>query len=71
VYLYFTGKSLSVKSGANECLGHFDGTSAFDLEKISLLNDVCHLLLLLLSFVGFFLQIIDLLNDVVEAVPVR
>jgi hypothetical protein len=36
-----------------------------------LLDNVRHFLLLLLPFVGFFLQIVNLFHDVVEAMSVR
>ena len=60
-----TRETLAIKSRANEGLGHFDGPSAFDFDKIALLYHIGHLLLLLLTLVCLLFQIVDLFDDVI------
>lgn len=68
--LNFTSKSPTVQSRANECFGQFCWPPRLELNKVALFNHIGHLLLLLLSFIGLFLQIGDLLANGVEAMAI-
>lgn len=63
-------ESLSVESGSHKDFGELVRSPAFDLYQDVLLDDVRHLLLLLFPFVDLFLQICNLLRDLVKAVAV-
>lgn len=71
VDLDLSRKTLAVKRRTNEYLRQFGGTTALDLDKLILLDDVCKFLLLLLAFVDLLLQLRDLLGDGVEAVAIE
>lgn len=68
--LDLTRQPLAIERGADEDLWKFDGATTFDLDKHVLLDDIRHLLLLLLAFVDLLFQIRDLLSYSVEAVLV-
>jgi hypothetical protein len=71
VNLNFSRKTLAVKCWSNERFWHLRRAPAFHLDEVSLFNDIGHFFLLLFSFVGLFLELIDLLDNVIEAVAIR
>ena len=68
--LHFSWKTFSIQRGPHEHLGQLGGASSLDLDKGILLDDVGHLLLLLLTLVHFLLKLRDLLVDRVKSVPI-
>ena len=68
--LHFSWKTFSIQRGPHEHLRQLGGASSLDLDKGILLDDVGHLLLLLLPLVHFLLQIRDLFRDGIESAPV-
>lgn len=63
-------QALAVQSWPDEHFLQLVRSSSLELNKRALLDDVSHLLLLLLSLVSFLLQLCDLLHEVVKTVPV-
>jgi hypothetical protein len=70
VNLYLTGQALAIESRADEALGKLDGPPAFYLLETVLLDDICHLLLLLLTLGDLLLQLGDLFLERIETVAV-
>lgn len=70
MYLNFARKTFAVQRGPDEDLGQLGWTPPLDLNERVLLNDVGHLLLLLLALVHFLFQVRDLFRNRVEAVPI-
>ena len=70
VDLDLTRQPLAVQRRSHEYLGKLRRSTAFDLHKGILFDDVSHLLLLLLTLVDLLLQIRDLLGELVEAVTI-
>ena len=70
VNLYFSRESLAVQGGPHKHLRELRRTPALDLDQRVLLDDVGHLLLLLLALVDLLLQICYLFREVVEAMTV-
>lgn len=58
----FTRQSLTIKSRSNESVTHFDWSAPFHFNETGLFNNIRHFFLLLLPFIGFLLQIVDLFN---------
>ena len=63
-------QSFPVESRPHKHFGELVRPPSFDFYQDILLNDVRHLLLLLFPLVDIFLQIRNLLRDLVEAVAV-
>ena len=70
VDLDLTRQPLAVQRRSHEYLGKLRRSTAFDLHKGILFDDVSHLLLLLFALIDFLLQICNLLCQSVEAVIV-
>lgn len=70
MYLNLSRQPLPIKRRTDKRFRHFDWTSAFDLDQVALLDNICHFLLLLLSLICFFLQLSNLPRNIVEAVRV-
>jgi hypothetical protein len=70
VNLDLAWQALAVECGPHEGFGELDGAATLNLLQSVLLNNIRHLLLLLLALSDLLLQVIDLLVQRVEAVTV-
>ena len=70
MYLDFTWQSFSVQRRTDEHFGQLGRTTALDLDERILLDDVSHLLFLLLTFVDLFLEIGDLFRNSIETTSI-
>lgn len=71
MYLDLAGKAFAIQRWPDENFRQLSWAPSFDLDQRVLLDDVRHLLLLLLAFVNLLLHVGYLLRDRIEAVPVR
>ena len=69
--LDLSGQALAIQCRPNESLRQFIGSPSPDLNKLVLLDNICHLLLLLLPLVGLFLELGDLLHQAIETMAIR
>ena len=70
MYLDFARETFAVQRGSDEDLGQLGWAPPLDLHERVLLDDVGHLLLLLLALIHFLLQLCDLLVDRIKAVSI-
>ena len=70
VDLNFAWKPFAVRSWTNEDFGKLYWTPSSQFDKRVLLNDVCHLLLLLFALVDLLFKICDLLRYGIKAITV-
>jgi hypothetical protein len=70
MYLDLPRQSLAIQGRANKHFRKFDRSSALELDERILVDDVCHLLLLLLPFSNLLLQVRYLFGNGVETVAV-
>lgn len=71
MYLDLAGKAFAIQRWSDENFRQLSRAPSFDFDQRVLLDDVRHLLLLLLAFVNLLLHVGYLLRDRIEAVPVR
>jgi hypothetical protein len=67
----FTRQSFAIQSRSDESFTHFYRSAALHFNEIALFNNICHFLFLLFPFVGFFLQVVDLLDQVIQTMAIR
>ena len=70
MYLDFARETFAVQRGSDEDLGQLGWAPPLDLHERVLLDDVGHLLLLLLALVDLLLQVCDLFRDGIESMAV-
>lgn len=69
--LHLSSQTLAIQRRPHKCFSHLNRPAILEFNKVVLLDDVRHFLLLLFTLVGFLLQIGDLLVNVIEAMPIR
>ena len=70
MYLDFARETFAVQRGSDEDLGQLGWAPPLDLHERVLLDDVGHLLLLLLALIHLLFQVCDLFRDRVKAVSI-
>ena len=68
--LELSGQTLAIEHGTGENFRKFMWSTSLDLNKVVLLDDVRHLLLLQLTLVRLLLELLNLLREDIEPVTV-